>query len=355
MKNRFSTVAIAGTFDRLHAGHERFLCEAFRMGELVVIGVMSDDYATLKVKSQKSKSHVKIQTFTERKKYLQAFLKKEKLLDRADIEELNDIYGPAIDPKSHIEALLVTRDTLAGARMVNKKRRELGLDPLGVRLISFVLAKNKRRIASTKIRRGDMDRTGRIYLSLPLWGKRIPENVRAALKHPQGKLIPGDAGERELVWPKIASALKDLTSRGMVITVGDAVTKLVARHLPKRLALAIVDLRENRRALPAGYHDHAFVPGMRKNLSHLRVKNAAGFITKRLAKTISGSIRQYQDTGKPGLVEVIGEEDLAAMPAILLAPLGSVVIYGQPGEGIVIVEVTEEKKEELIQLLNREV
>ena len=43
-------------------------------------------------------------------------------------------------------------------------------------------------------------------------------------------------------------------------------------------------------------------------------------------------------------IVVDGEEDLATLPAILYAPLGSVVIYGQPNEGSVLVNVTSEMK-----------
>jgi hypothetical protein len=43
-------------------------------------------------------------------------------------------------------------------------------------------------------------------------------------------------------------------------------------------------------------------------------------------------------------VEVTGEEDLAALPAMLAAPLGSTVVYGQPGEGMVRVAVTPEAR-----------
>jgi hypothetical protein len=39
------------------------------------------------------------------------------------------------------------------------------------------------------------------------------------------------------------------------------------------------------------------------------------------------------------LILVKGEEDLAVIPAAILAPPGSLVFYGQPGEGVVICEV----------------
>jgi uncharacterized protein (UPF0218 family) len=41
---------------------------------------------------------------------------------------------------------------------------------------------------------------------------------------------------------------------------------------------------------------------------------------------------------------VEGEEDLLTLVAMAVAPLGSFVIYGQPGEGLVVVEVDDAAK-----------
>uniref|UniRef100_UPI002480868F DUF359 domain-containing protein n=1 Tax=Halorubrum sp. F4 TaxID=2989715 RepID=UPI002480868F len=46
----------------------------------------------------------------------------------------------------------------------------------------------------------------------------------------------------------------------------------------------------------------------------------------------------------PVTIEVDGEEDLAALPAILATSDGASVVYGQPGEGMVRVEVTPESR-----------
>jgi len=50
---------------------------------------------------------------------------------------------------------------------------------------------------------------------------------------------------------------------------------------------------------------------------------------------------------------VRGEEDLAAVPAMLMAPEGSAVLYGQPDQGVVLVQITESKKEEIRDLLTK--
>jgi len=44
-------------------------------------------------------------------------------------------------------------------------------------------------------------------------------------------------------------------------------------------------------------------------------------------------------------IYVEGEEDLAALPAILYAEENSVIVYGQPSEGIMVIRPTEENKE----------
>jgi len=48
-----------------------------------------------------------------------------------------------------------------------------------------------------------------------------------------------------------------------------------------------------------------------------------------------------------------GEEDLVTLVAIKLAPLGSVVVYGQPGEGLVAVEVTEGMRVKVNNMMER--
>ena len=48
-----------------------------------------------------------------------------------------------------------------------------------------------------------------------------------------------------------------------------------------------------------------------------------------------------------GAVLVDGEEDLLTLVAVIVAPVGSVVAYGQPAQGIVIVRVTAKKKSEI--------
>jgi len=50
-------------------------------------------------------------------------------------------------------------------------------------------------------------------------------------------------------------------------------------------------------------------------------------------------------------VLVEGEEDLLTIVAVLCAPEGSVVLYGQPGEGAVLIEVNRAAKKAFRELV----
>jgi uncharacterized protein (UPF0218 family) len=49
---------------------------------------------------------------------------------------------------------------------------------------------------------------------------------------------------------------------------------------------------------------------------------------------------------------VDGEEDLLAIPAVLEAPLRALIVYGQPSQGIVVVEASSQRKAKLAKLLD---
>ena len=116
----------------------------------------------------------------------------------------------------------------------------------------------------------------------------------------------------------------------IVVTVGDRVTETIGR-MGRVPDVQIVDGKENRseRRLPD-------VPSSRT----IRVRNPPATITE---GAIAGIKDAFGGT-KPARVLVDGEEDLLAIPAIVLAPLSAAVFYGQPGIGIVLVKVTPASK-----------
>jgi pantetheine-phosphate adenylyltransferase len=96
-----------------------------------------------------------------RRRDLERLLRKWGVLSRARIVTLTDRYGPTSrDPE--IQALVVSKHTAKTAYEINKRRRSKGLRALKIILIDLILAQDKHIISSTRIRRGRIDREGRI-------------------------------------------------------------------------------------------------------------------------------------------------------------------------------------------------
>jgi uncharacterized protein (UPF0218 family) len=55
----------------------------------------------------------------------------------------------------------------------------------------------------------------------------------------------------------------------------------------------------------------------------------------------------------PVRILVTGEEDLLALPLFVIVPNGSVVLYGQPLEGMVIVRINEKIRRKAQEMLCR--
>ena len=152
---------------------------------------------------------------------------------------------------------------------------------------------------------------------------RLPEAMRAELAKPLGRLFrPAD-----ISGPSFRHAVNHSS---FVVTVGDRVTETVG-GLGKIPDVQIVDSRENRK--PRAPPDVSFVTGY-------EVDNPAGGISADAVE----SVREVLATKKPARLLVTGEEDLLAIPAIIFAPEGASLFYGQPGQGIVIVTVDEAAK-----------
>src|SRR3989344_5567420 len=343
---KYKTAAIGGTFDRLHKGHLFFIQQAFDIGENVIIGLTSDTYAEEKLKTHPDSIGTKLKTrvnkFKDRKGELEKFLREDNLSDRAEIVMINDIYGPAIE-KSKSQTLVVTKETLEGALKVNKKRKELRMKKLDIVEIPLVLATDNKRISSTRIRLGEIDRWGRVFGRLSVYGSRISEGLRMSLKKPLGELIAGTA---ENIRREVIKRIKK--NHVCIITVGDDAT-LFLNKLGKQADISIVDFHVKRIRIHNSLADMKFRPEFWKEKytdKIVKAKNPAGYISRELVRAFEKVLKGLVRDGMKRIVEVDGEEDLAGVPAILLAPLDSMVLYGQPDQGIVAVEATEEKKKE---------
>jgi len=155
MEKRFEAVAVGGTFDEFHKGHRALLLKAFEVGEQVIIGLCSDEFA-----EKLNKPHVTA-LYEKRLKDLKGFLREHDFLERAKIVPLNDAYGVTLS-KGCIEALVVSTETEARACEINEKRKALGLKPLRIVVIDMIPSENHVAISTTRIRRGEIDREGHL-------------------------------------------------------------------------------------------------------------------------------------------------------------------------------------------------
>jgi pantetheine-phosphate adenylyltransferase len=152
---KFRKVAVGGTFDELHRGHRVLLMKAFEIGERVTIGLCSDEFA-----KKLGKPHLTA-PYEERLKELKAFLNNLGVSERAEIIPLNDPFGTTLT-ESCIGALVVSEETEPIALKINEKRREAGLSPLAIVTVRMVPSENCTPISTTRIRKGEMDREGRL-------------------------------------------------------------------------------------------------------------------------------------------------------------------------------------------------
>jgi uncharacterized protein (UPF0218 family) len=128
----------------------------------------------------------------------------------------------------------------------------------------------------------------------------------------------------------------------IVVSVGDMVTYTLYHHgiEPK---IAIVDYITERSSV-----EDDIVAVVSQQKAHvIKVRNPPAVITDELWDAIERAF----DFPRPVRIEVEGEEDLAALPAIILAPAQTTVVYGLPGRGIVCVKVGPSEKKRVEEFL----
>ena len=152
------------------------------------------------------------------------------------------------------------------------------------------------------------------------------------LKKPFGTLVV----EKEINKRKIMLMLDSATK---IITVGDATTERIVSFgiTPD---IAVIDGVERR--------------SLRNHSINYRAKemfctNPAGMISDEAIEVLQKAL----EASTPIRIKVQGEEDLLALPLFGMAPKGSVVLYGQPLEGMVLVNINEEKQNQAKELMNK--
>ncbi|WP_455644695.1 GTP-dependent dephospho-CoA kinase family protein [Methanosphaera sp.] len=152
---------------------------------------------------------------------------------------------------------------------------------------------------------------------------RLPKSLRTELKKPLGELHKSiDLIENPLQ--------EQLSNDKLIIGIGDVTTrKLVDLELQPQIC--IVDNLVERHPVQNTL-DHT------DNIKY--VDNPAGTLTDELIELLIDSINTATSE-EPVIIVVDGEEDLAVLPCILNAPKDTLILYGQPKEGVVLVKTGE--------------
>jgi hypothetical protein len=161
----------------------------------------------------------------------------------------------------------------------------------------------------------------------------LGDELRAKLKQPLGTFLKGPATETMARLKQRIKAEKP----PLIICVGDVVSRN-AKNAGINVDVSIVDHRIMRREAPTAETAHGTI---------FRATNPSGTIEVAAWQAVQEAIERKKAT-----LIVEGEEDLLALPAILLVPDHSFVIYGQPKEGIVIVKATTDKKREIQSIID---
>jgi len=155
----------------------------------------------------------------------------------------------------------------------------------------------------------------------------LKKECRKKFKKPFGK-----------IYTSVDNINKSIFKDHFIISIGDETTNnlLNADLIPK---ISIIDNIIKRET-----SNHK----IEYNSLTLNTFNPPGTITQELWNTIK---KAFTISDKSNILIVVdGEEDLAVIPCVLMAPESSIILYGQPGEGLVLVEADKlkEKANELL-------
>lgn len=328
---RFHRCLVGGTFDRFHAGHRLLLGAAERQAAHLEIHITSDRMADTKAAN--------IESFETRREHLLQWIEQH-APQRGTVFELNDSQGPAPEHPS-ADCIVATPETRGQCEHINVLRKANNLQPLHIIEVEHLADHCGGIISSSRIRNGKIDTEGHPWVSSTMAQNVLlmHPGLDQELKTPMGTLFEGPEDAPDIA---MYAALEDRSlGQNMLIAVGDVTvrTMLEIDIIPD---IALIDGQTKRTQLP----EHELVDT--SSFAHsLSAENPPGTLTPSLLMALEKAI----DEEEPCLIHVEGEEDLAPLYAHLLAPIGSIVVYGQPAQGVVVQLTSLATKERCRRLL----
>ncbi len=161
----------------------------------------------------------------------------------------------------------------------------------------------------------------------------LPESMKDSLRQPFGVLIPDDQVTKEAVSSKLVGRNR------IIVTVGDRTTERL-KQLQIHCNLEVVDGREKRESR------NGPLPYVGEKERQFKVSNPAGSLTDETLEAVGKSLELIRlEPKKTVRIEVEGEEDLLALPVLAFFPEQTIVLYGQPNQGLVIVGAIGDAKD----------
>ncbi len=152
--SKFSLVATGGTFDIIHRGHLTLLSNAFDISDKVIIGLTRDELAEKKRKLPINKYEKRLENLTQ-------VISKEFPNSSFQISKLDNDFGPAVLEKG-VEALVVSDEKNNQGTVLNQLRAEKKLSPVKIITVPMFLAKDGKRISTTRIKNSEIDAEGNL-------------------------------------------------------------------------------------------------------------------------------------------------------------------------------------------------
>jgi uncharacterized protein (UPF0218 family)/phosphopantetheine adenylyltransferase len=315
-------------FDRLHLGHEVMIDRLVEMPQPIA-GVTSGELVGKGLQLEKL-----IQPLEHRVTRVEEYLVKTKLDDIVEVEQFTK-HEDLLAIKEQVTFMMYEgpccTEIQSGA--LKKRKKTLGFRDR-IEFLKPVRADDGDKIASARIRLGQIDRSGRRLKGTDEPARLLQFEGRSMLTSPKGDVFHTKEG---LPQKRVVERI-ERESPSLVITVGDVTTATILEEgfTPQ---VMIVDGITKR----GGYE---------KKFSAEReffIYNPAAAIYPEAWSTIGTAIDNVEST----LIKVDGEEDLLGFPAVLLAPEGSVILYGQPDIGIVWIPVNRENQKLARELLDQ--
>ncbi|PIU36550.1 hypothetical protein COT02_05500 [Candidatus Roizmanbacteria bacterium CG07_land_8_20_14_0_80_34_15] len=332
---KFNHVVLGGTFDRFHLGHKKLLTKAFEVGKKITIGIATEEIYKNKFLSET------IESFDIRQKNINNYINYHLSNDRAKMVKMipfSEFTGGA-DRIKEIDAIVVSRETFPNALKINELRKENRLRPMTIVIIEDVLAEDGKLINSERIRAGEIDYNGLSYALLPTPYNliKMPESLRPALQKPLGEIYK--SVHQVIKFIKFVKPIQ-------IITVGDIITD----SLLKEGVNPDVKVIDNRSRRESYIRSDPFLSTIEKGQTLI---NNPGTINLKAAEVIKEKIKSALYKKEKSWIVVDGEEDLLTLPAILFAPLNSLVLYGHWKHGIIAIVVDEEIKEKVRKIIKK--